>query len=75
MKQQHHEKSLTILVSYYQKHYSIFNESVEILFAINNLILKNFKDAYRQFQKLVLKYPNNYGYVYNFATFMHVGYG
>ena len=59
-------------MSYNQKYSDQFNESAEILFAVNNLILKNYKDAYRQFQKMVLKYPNNHGYVYNFATFMHV---
>lgn len=37
------------------------------------MMLKNHPDAFKQFQKMVLMYPDNYGYVYNLAAFMHVG--
>ena len=60
-------------MSYHQKHQDVFNENVEILFAINNLILKNYNDAYKCFQKMVMMYPNNYGYLYNLSSFMNVG--
>jgi len=45
---------------------------VQILFAINNMMLKNHPDAFKQFQRMVMMYPDNYGYVYNLAAFMHV---
>lgn len=65
------DKSLTILVSHRQKHQEGFNESVEILFAINNLLLKEYQEAAKQFKKMVMMYPHMHGYVYNLAAYMH----
>lgn len=67
-----YEKSLTILVSYRQKHSSNLNEDIQILFGINNFFLRNYKDAISTFKRLVIQYPENHAYLYNYAAMMHV---
>lgn len=67
-----YEKSFTILESFMKKNPGVFNEEVIILFAINNLMLKNPKDAQRQFQRMMLMYPHKHEYLFNLAMFMHV---
>lgn len=67
-----YEKSLTILSSYNQKHSAKFNEDIQILYGINNFFLKQYKDAFLAFQKLVTMFPDNNTHLYNLAAFMHV---
>lgn len=67
-----HPASLTILSSYNDKQSSQSqNNSVIILLAINNFLLKNFEDAYRGFALLVQQNPDDQKHLYNFAAYLH----
>lgn len=67
-----HPASLTILSSHNNKHSSQSqHNSVVILLAINNYMLKNFDDAYRGFASLVRENPDDPKHLYNFGAYLH----